>query len=231
MMAIQSAVNSEAKQAPTLGALVWLAKLGLLVAVCTNSAIAADSDEFPGSKVLTVYAGFRDGGSFEDIVTGKSVSFESSETYSASLDFPLDETRQFQVFYSFQDTRLGMDAFATGTAVVPEFPMQVMYLQFGGTSFVGDEIGKGVYVVGGLGVTLFDPTSPSYESEMRFSINVGLGYEQPLSKRLALRFEARGYFTLINSSSAMFCSGGCAIAISGESVTQGELSVGLAFGL
>jgi hypothetical protein len=48
---------------------------------------------------------------------------------------------------------------------------------------------------------------------------------------MALRFEARGYFTFINSSGGMFCSGGCTVAISGQVVAQGELSIGLAFGL
>jgi hypothetical protein len=46
---------------------------------------------------------------------------------------------------------------------------------------------------------------------------------------VALRFEARGYATLINSSGGMFCSGGCTISIKGETVTQGDVQLGVSF--
>jgi hypothetical protein len=183
-------------------------------------------------RALTFYSGFRDGGSFDDNVGGSSVSVRSSESYAASLDFPLDEGRQFQVFYSFQNSSLGLDSTTVGPAPVKsELPLHIMYLHFGGTSYFTGEVGHGAYAVGGFGASLFDPTSSSYDSELRLSANVGLGYQQPLGKNLAVRFEARGYFTLFNSSGGVFCSGGCTIAISGQTVVQGELAIGLAFGL
>jgi hypothetical protein len=223
MQVTNSAPGGENSHRWCVSSLPRLAAAAMLVAVLVNPASAAEDRE------LVVYTGFRDGGSFKDAVTGKSVSIQSSQVFAASLDFPLDEVSQFQIFYSFQDSSLGLDSFAAGAPIDPEFPLHVMYLQLGGTSFFTGEIGHGAYVVGGLGATLFDPTSGGYDSEMRLSANVGLGYEQPLGKRIALRFEARGYFTLINSSGSMFCSGGCAISISGDGVVQGELSIGLAF--
>ena len=183
-------------------------------------------------RELTVYTGFRDGGSFHDELSDKSISIDSSESYSISLDFPLDEGRQLQVFYSFQNSALGLDIpIASPTPRTTEFPLHVMYLQFGGTNYISGEVGHGGYVVGGLGATLFDPVSSGYDAELRLSANLGIGYQQPLGKHFALRFEARGYFTFINSSGGMFCSGGCTVAISGEGVAQGELAIGLAFGL
>ena len=183
-------------------------------------------------RALTFYAGFRDGGSFDDNASGSSVSVRSSESYAASLDFPLDEGRQFQVFYSFQNSSLGLDSILVNAAPNnTEFPLHIMYLHFGGTSYITGEVGHGAYAVGGLGASLFDPTTSGFDSELRLSANVGLGYQQPLGKHLALRFEARGYFTLFNSSGGVFCSGGCTIAISGQTVVQGELAIGIAFGL
>jgi hypothetical protein len=44
---------------------------------------------------------------------------------------------------------------------------------------------------------------------------------------LAVRVEARGYATLVNSSGGVFCSGGCVVSIKGDSVTQGEVMLGL----
>jgi hypothetical protein len=202
------------------------AALVLLLSGAMGNAAAAEG------RALTVYTGFRDGGSFEDVTTGKSISIHSSQTYAASLDLPLDEVSQLQVFYSFQDSSLVLNAAVPGSMTfISELPLQVMYLHFGGTSYFHGEMGHGAYLVGGIGGTLFDPISHGYDSELRLSANVGLGYQQPLGKHMALRFEARGYFTMINSSGGMFCSGGCTIAIAGNGIAQGEVLVGLSFGL
>jgi hypothetical protein len=59
--------------------------------------------------------------------------------------------------------------------------------------------------------------------------NLGIGYQLPLGERTALRIEARGYATLVNSSGGMFCSGGCTISIKGDTLTQGNVQLGLSF--
>jgi len=46
---------------------------------------------------------------------------------------------------------------------------------------------------------------------------------------VALRLEARGYATLVNSSGGLFCSGGCTLQIEGDTLTQGEVQLGLSF--
>ena len=61
-------------------------------------------------------------------------------------------------------------------------------------------------------------------------MNVGLGYQWMLSKQVALRTELRGYLTLVNSSGGFFCSGGCAVSIRGDTMTQVEGLLGLSFG-
>jgi len=206
---------------------MWAAVLALLACGVTDRTFAAEG------QVITVYTGFRDGGSFDDEVSGSSVSINSSESFAASLDLPLDGARQFQIFYSYQKSELEVAAMVAGLLPVStELPLRVSYLQLGGTNYFSEEVGQGAYVVGGLGATLFDPSGDDYEEELRFSLNLGLGYNLPLGERFALRFEARGYFTFINSSGSMFCANGrCAISVSADSAFQGELNVGLAFGL
>jgi hypothetical protein len=116
-----------------------------------------------------------------------------------------------------------------GSVVPTKFPLRVTYLHLGGTSFLEGRIGQGVYLVGGLGATLFEPGVDGFENELRPSINLGIGYQLPLGESVALRFEARGYATLVNSDSGVFCSGGCVIAIKGDTVTQGDVQIGLSF--
>jgi hypothetical protein len=110
-----------------------------------------------------------------------------------------------------------------------KFPLTVTYAQIGGAAFLDKKIGQGAYLAGGIGATLFEPDLNGLANELRPSLSLAIGYQLPLGERVALRFEARGYATLVNSSSALFCSGGCVISIKGETVTQGDVQLGFSF--
>jgi len=188
-------------------------------------AIAAETAEkAPKDYAVTVYAGYRGGGSFTDANTGESLALESNGAVSLALDLPYDGARQYQIFASQQRTNLVLDT--TTSAGSNRLPMDIYYLHFGGTFFFDGEVGKGAYVVGGLGATLFNP-GQGYKSELFPSINIGFGYQWPLGNTFAVRLEARGYGTLINSSGGVFCSGGCVVSIKGDTVGQGEAMLGL----
>jgi hypothetical protein len=173
---------------------------------------------------VTVYGGYRGGGSFTDADTGQGLKLESNGAVSLALDLPCDAARQYQIFASHQRTNLSEDtgAFSGGNRL----PMDIYYLHVGGTFFFDGEVGKGAYVVGGLGATLFNP-GQGFKNELYPSINIGVGYQWPLGNTFAVRLEARGYGTLVNSSGGVFCSGGCVVSIKGDSVGQGELMLGL----
>ena len=71
------------------------------------------------------------------------------------------------------------------------------------------------------------PQLDGLRSEVRFSMSLALGYEQPLGSAVSLRMELRGYGTAINSSGGFFCSGGCVVVLRGEALVQAEAIVGL----
>ena len=190
-----------------------------LTIMMLSPAMAAAKD-----NAVTVYGGFRDGGSFTDAVSGESLSLDGSGAASVALDFGIDASRQIQFFVSHQRTDLSLDSAPSTTGMV--LPMSITYLHFGGTNYFSGAIGKGPYVVGGLGATYFDPDQ-GFSSELRPSINLGIGYEVPIGKTFSLRLEARGYASLFNSSGGLFCSGGCIISIQGDLLTQGEVMLGL----
>lgn len=194
-------------------------KIIATVVLMALPAIAAAKD-----YALTAYAGYRGGGSFTDVDTEQSLKLNAGGAFSLALDMPLDDSRQFQIFLSHQRTDLLLDG--TSSAGGDKLAMDITYLHIGGTNFFEGGIGKGPYVVGGIGATLFDPAQ-GYSSELYPSMNVGIGYQWPLSDTLAVRVEARGYATLVNSSGGLFCSGGCVVSIKGDAVTQGELMLGL----
>jgi hypothetical protein len=197
---------------PTLCTAALLALAAALPAAAQNS--------------ITLYGGWRGGGSLQqDTSPFDSISLKSSASGSIALDFGLDAMRQVQVFASYQSTDLA------ATATTPALPMTLGYLHLGGTNYFEGTVGRGAYVVGGLGVTRLSPGLSGLSDEYRPSLNLGLGYQWPIAGALSLRAELRGYFTLINSSGGLFCSGGCVVAVKGDALTQveGLLGLNLAF--
>ncbi len=192
------------------GALVALALLAL-----TAPARAQDNAVF-------AFGGWRAGGGFEDSATRERLRLGDHGAASLALDFGIDGARQLELFVSRQRTRL-----ETLAAGAPPLPLTVTYLHVGGTNFFEGPIGRGPYVVGGLGATIFAPGLDGFRSETRPSLAIGVGYLLPLAGPLALRVELRGYATLVNSSGGLFCSGGCVLTIRGDSLSQGEVLVGL----
>lgn len=194
-------------------------KIAVLVALMMFSGLALAQ-----GRAVTVYGGFRDGGHFVDADSDQSLPIDGSGAVSLAFDLPYDETRQFQIFVSHQRTAVSLKNSAAFSG--SELDLNITYLHVGGTNFFTGPVGKGVYLAGGIGATYFDPAQ-DYDSELRASMNLGLGYQLPLGQMLALRFEARAYATLVNSSGGFFCSGGCVISISGDTITQGEVMLGV----
>ena len=171
---------------------------------------------------FTLYGGYRGGGSFlTDANPAQTLDLQSSAAGSISLDWAVDASRQVQLFASYQSTDI------EASDSTPTVPLTVSYLHLGGTNYFEGGIGRGAYVVGGLGATRLAPGLSGLSAEIFPSMNLGLGYQWPISGALSLRMELRGYFTLVNSSSRLFCSGGCVVAIKGDGFTQVEGLLGL----
>jgi len=195
----------------------------VLVAALTVLPVAASAQ-----SALTIYGGYRGGGGFDDAVTGRSIDLKETGSVAASIDLPLDARRQYQFFVSHQKSKFEVAAQpGASAAAIDGQSVSVTYFHIGGTLFIEGQVGRGAYVVGGLGATLFSPGLNGYSDEWRPSANIGIGYEWPLARGVSLRFEARGYLTLVNSEGGMFCSGGCVVSIKGDSFTQGEALLGL----
>ena len=175
---------------------------------------------------VTTYVGQRSAGSGLQSTTTTDVPLrlDSGTAGSLSIDWALDSARQLQLFASNQNTSL-----AIGSAgAAQKLPIQLTHLHLGGTNFIDGQVGYGTYVVGGVGITRMTPSLAGFESEIRLSMNLGVGYQWHLSPLLSLRSELRGYATLINSGGSFLCSGGCTVSIKGNTLTQAEAMLGLA---
>jgi hypothetical protein len=181
-------------------------------------------------NAVTIYGGYQDGGSFQRVGSpNSSVALAGAGAVSFSIDWAVQASRQVQLFATTQRTEL---AASTSGVPQPAVPLTVTYLHLGGTNFFDGpdaRIGRGPYVVGGLGMTVMSPGLSGLSTEVRPSINLGIGYQVPLAQNLSLRLELRGFITLINSSTNLFCSGGCVVNIQGDSFGQGQALAGLSY--
>lgn len=205
-----------------------IARIGPLRHAVFALALSLGAGSAMAQAGLTLYGGLRGGGEFTDENNDDAtIKLDSSAAVSASIDWMLADGRQAQVFYSYQRSSLPGAPFGRSGDV----SLTVSYLHAGGRAFFdGSPAQGGGYVVGGLGATYLSPGLGGTSSEIRPSMNVGIGYEWPLAPKVALRGELRGYITLINSSGEFFCSGGCVFSIRGDTMWQAEGMLGVSFG-
>jgi hypothetical protein len=174
---------------------------------------------------VTVYGGYRFGGTLTEATTNSTIDLKGGSSAAVAIDIGLDRQTQVQLFYSHQNTALTSGAFS---AQVNNMGLTLHNYHVGGTYFI-EEVGHGLYVVGGIGATTATPDRGDLNSETFFSGNLGVGWMVPLGRHAGLRFEARGYGILVDNDSATFCGGnvGCVVSIKGTTVYQGEVLVGL----
>ena len=199
-----------------------------LVVRALVAALALPAAAASAQTAVTLYGGARGGGEFEDASgNGDTFRLKSGAAVAASVDFPLDDGRLGQVFYSFQRSALPGRAFGQAADV----KVSISYLHLGGRVFFeGDAKQGGPYLVGGLGATFFAPGLGGLSDEVRPSANLGVGWQWTVARNVAVRTELRGYLSLINASGEFFCSGGCVVSIRGKTLLQGEGLVGVSIG-
>jgi len=206
-----------------VGAAILVAAAVFPIGARAQGAVAPPPLEKPSN--VTAYAGYRFSGGFTDVNTGKTWELTEGPSYALAADFGIDRQTQWEIFISHRNSALRAAGLAT--PIGDSFSVGITYYHIGGTYFV-ERVGRGVYVMGGIGLTHFDPNASGLGSEIRGSLNLGVGYMIPLGESLALKLEGRGYATFVNSSGGFFCSGGCVVQVKGDIITQGEALLGLA---
>jgi opacity protein-like surface antigen len=190
------------------------------------AALPARAEE-PSPFQAALHAGYRMGGGLEDETTGEDRDLDEGGSFALALELryrPGDD-RFYQLWYSRQETEI-KDAVAA-------YDVDVEYLHLGGTIPIGDHERAQPYFAAGLGGTRFSSSEPGAHDETRFSGSLAFGVAVPLGERAAFRFEARGYLTVVDSDSAIFCrsdngTGFCRVIASGSTVVQVEALAGIA---
>jgi hypothetical protein len=201
------------------------------VAVLLSGVVHAETPRFE----VTPFVGGRIGGSFdvEDEATSEETSVDLDNGGSFGLDLGLYAHHNgfYELLYSTQETSLDAD-----DPTVDGVDVRIDYLHVGGTALFPVDRFYVPWLSFTIGATFLDPTRGNYDSETKFSASLGGGFRFPVSERFQVVLGLRGYLTLIDSNTDLFCVSGpegasCLVKSSGSTFfqTEGQLGFSLAF--
>ena len=179
---------------------------------------------------VAAFGGYTWGGSFKALGGGDSLfneSLQSRPAVAAAFDYRLEDTKQYELFYSRESSHFG------GNGSFPRTDMTVQYIHVGGTVLLTDELGLSPYAAGGIGATLLDPGG-SGNSTAKFSASLALGLRWTFTQRFAVRIEARGFMTNVNPETQLFCrsnqtGAACLVESRSSGFFQGQALAGAIF--
>jgi opacity protein-like surface antigen len=179
---------------------------------------------------VAAFGGYTFGGGFkvQDLDgTSTNQSLANQGTFAAAFDYRLEDTRQYEIFYSRESSNFG------GNTTFPRTRMTVQYIHAGGTVLLDDLPGFSPYIAGGLGATLLDPGMQG-NSDTKLSMSLALGLRWTLNQRFAVRVEGRGFATWESTETSLFCrsdqSGAvCQVQSRSSGFFQGQVLAGVVF--
>lgn len=179
---------------------------------------------------VTPFVGYRMSGGFDveraDGSGTESVDVEDSSAWGIDAGIYATPDAFYEFLYSRQTTNLdSRDPAVAGVDVTTE------YFQFGGTAFFPGEQWPVPFLSLTIGATRYS-ADQGYGSDTKFSGSLGGGLRLPFNDHLAATLGVRGYLTLIESDTSVFCKsdsegGACLVRSSGSTFFQAEATLGL----
>ena len=183
---------------------------------------------------ITPIVGYRAGGDVVNTTTNTKYSADNASTLGLIISSEsYDGGKHLELCYGHQSTDIGsVDLASPSTpSTTVDLQLTIDYLHIGGTAPITDYDEIKTFVSGGLGFSYLSPGLADLDSELRASFSLGIGLKWPLTERIAIRMETRGFATMFNNNSSLFCNnGGCSFSVSGNFFTQYEVFAGLAIG-
>ena len=198
-------------------------------ALASTPVLGADGPRFE----ITPFAAARAGGGFDvrEQATGeaRAVDLDRGAGFGLDLGLYAHPAGLYELLYSTQ--RAGLDA---ADPALAGLDVRVDYLQVGGTALFPHERGFVPYLSMTLGATFLEPTRGGYDAETKFSGSLGGGLRFPVGDRLNVVLGLRGYVTLLDSDTKLFClsappEGRCLLEASGSTLFQAEAQLGVSF--
>jgi hypothetical protein len=188
----------------------------LLLSLLANSTTAVE---------ITPLSGTQGGGVLTHIASGDTLQLQDTPTHGVIFGWQLNHEQEIELLYSRQQTRL-----QSNNSAIPQsdlFALDIHTLHLGGTVLSETTHQLQGFLSGGLGITRYTPALFAANSETRASLSLGIGAKWMPLKSIGLRLEARGYGSLFNDNTSIFCSGGCTLSVSGDLLSQYAIFAGI----
>ncbi len=148
---------------------------------------------------VTPFIAYRTGGEFEadTINPNEDVQIDESEAYGIAVNIPLTPWSQLELMADFQNSN-----FQGGDNIfVPDQNLGDVDVAYYHVGFVFQGADPKVQPFGvlSLGATNLNPDLPGLDSETKFSTSFGGGVKIFFSRNVGMRFEGRGFYTLLDS--------------------------------
>lgn len=173
---------------------------------------------------ITPFFGQMFGGAFEDPTDNSERDVKSDTNFGIFLNLIADiPERQYELFYTKQGTVI------EGTVPID---VDIDYLQLGGTVAYPQAKHVIPYFGATFGGTRFAPDEPGLDDETKLSFSVGGGMKFPITDHFGVRFDLRGFITLLDTDSDIFCvsdpanTSGCLIKAKSDTFIQYAASLG-----
>jgi len=201
------------------------------LALCSNAVAQEHTVE------ITPFGGYRFGGEFDVEPTdpdaadpGRLVKLRDSGSFGVLVDVRHSPITTYQFLYSEQQTEAELNE---PDANFSSVDTTIRTLQFGGT-YRGDGDVIQPYLAATIGGTNIRTSANGSQDDTFFSGSLGVGVNIMPSSRFGLRVEARGYGTLTDSDTTLFCQTGpdanvCAVRVEGTILGQFETFAGFTF--
>jgi hypothetical protein len=173
-----------------------------------------------GEVEVAPFAGLQFGGHLDSTVHGATFALDESAAFGATVDLLLDDRWRVELLYSRQATELQSSRVRGVT-----FPQVVERYMIGIQEELPTESARSFFGVGLAGVTRLVPGVSGSDSDVRFAVGLSLGTKVLASRRLAFRFEARAFYTVVDAGGAVYCRDGlCLFQFAGSGLWQGDVS-------
>ena len=172
---------------------------------------------------VTAFGGYRFGGEFYEIASGRPVDTDGAPAFGVVLNIPFTRETQIEALITHQQARFtlpGADG-AQGTRL----RVTVDHYQVGGLAELGSGRAR-PFLTGLLGLTRYEASG---DHEVRISGSAGGGVKLFPAQRVGLRLDGRVFATLVDADAdVLVCSPGfCVGSIDAWLVWQAEFTAGV----
>lgn len=207
-----------------IGRVVTAAALGAMLLATAGTAAAQSGDSYKTWEI-TPFIGYMAGGEFEDPVTNTDRDLDEDNNFGIIFNAAVDQWRHYELLYTQQSTQVG------GTTPID---LDIQYLQIGGTVSFQDAERVIPYFGLTVGAARFSPDQAGLDNETKLAFSVAAGFKVPITEHLGVRFDARGYVSLLDTDGNIFCvsddgTGTCAIRTKSDTFLQYSAALGLIF--